>query len=467
MSSPSITAYNGRMKIEMSTQEARKITIIEELLKGRFNNNQASQLLNLSVRQTQRLKKEAARNGVYGILHKRRGQKPANSLNPVIAEKIVSTYLAELNGYNFCHATDVLADEKHIFVSVSTVYRYLKAHGIRSPKAKRRPKKHRSRDARPCEGELVQMDASQFDWLGNGSYLHLHGAIDDATGKILALHFDHEETFDAYCELMFSMNHDDHLPKELYTDSRTIFHYDSQKRPRISLEDELAGLCNSQPNFARAMGELGILLIIAHSPQAKGSIERLWGTLQDRLSKDLIRLGITTIEQANAFLPCYIPYFNRKFAVQAASPEKAYLPACGLARLQTILSMQEKRKLDSGLAFSFYGMKYTLPILNAGIKMPASPHDIVTVATSPYIGLQVIFKGLVMEPVLLKTQPKGSVLQQDSDCNLYEFSSAKAAAASASSPWRTYSKYFYSKTNRGDILPEQLSASTHDILADH
>jgi hypothetical protein len=215
------------------------------------------------------------------------------------------------------------------------------------------------------------------------------------------------------------------------------------------------------------MSDLGILLIIAGSPQAKGSIERLWGTLQDRLSKDLIRLGITTIEQANTFLKRYIPCFNRKFAVQAASPEKAYLPKCDLARLQTALSMQEKRKLDSGLAFSFYGNRYTLPILNAGIKMPASPHDIVTVAASPYIGLQVIFKGLAMEPVLLKTQPKNSLLHLKSACNPYIPSSATAAAASASSPWRTYSKYFYSKTNRGDISPEQLSASTHDILADH
>jgi transposase InsO family protein len=455
------------MKIKMSTQEARKITIIEELLKGRFNNNQASQLLNLSVRQTQRLKKEAARNGVYGILHKRRGQKPTNSLDPVIAEKIVNIYKTELSGYNFCHATDVLADEKYIFVSVSTVYRYLKASGISSPKAKRRPKKHRSRDARPCEGELAQMDASKFDWLSNGSYLQLHGAIDDATGRVLALHFEREETHDAYCELMFSMNRDDHLPKEIYTDSRSIFNYDSKKKSRISFEEELTGICQSQPNFARAMSELGILLIIARSPQAKGSIERLWGTLQDRLPKDMTRLGITSIEQANTFLKSYIPYYNRKFTVQAASPEKAYLPKCDPARLQTILAMQEKRKLDSGLAFSFYGNKYTLPILNSGIKMPASPHDIVTVAASPHIGLQVIFKGLVMKPVLLKTQPKDSLLQLKSTCNTYKLSSTAAAAASASSPWRTYSKYFYSKTNRGDIFPEQLSTSTHDILADH
>lgn len=260
------------MKTEMSKQEARKITIIEELLAGRFTNKQAAQLLDLSVRQIQRMKAEASKNGVMSILHKNRGRRAANALDPEVAEAISRIYQTELNGYNFCHATDVLAEDKGIFVSVSTVSRYLKANGIRSPKSKRRPKKHRSRKARECEGEMVQMDASSFDWLNNGSYLHLHGAIDDATGRILALHFEKEETFDGYCELMFQMNQDGHLPREIYTDARTVFVYDSKKKEKLTLEEELAGKLEKQPNFARALKELNILHIVAHSPQAKGAI---------------------------------------------------------------------------------------------------------------------------------------------------------------------------------------------------
>lgn len=141
------------MKTEMSKQEARKITIIEELLAGRFTNKQAAQLLDLSVRQIQRMKAEASKNGVMSILHKNRGRRAANALDPEVAEAISRIYQTELNGYNFCHATDVLAEDKGIFVSVSTVSRYLKANGIRSPKSKRRPKKHRSRKARECEGK--------------------------------------------------------------------------------------------------------------------------------------------------------------------------------------------------------------------------------------------------------------------------------------------------------------------------
>ena len=279
----------------MSKEEARKITIIEELINGKFTNKEAALRLDLSIRQIQRLKAEATRNGATNILHKRRGMKPANSLDPAIVDKIVYTYQNELKDYNFCHATDVLAEDKGVFVSISSVSRYLKANGIRSPKAKRRPKKHRSRNARPCEGELIQMDASKFDWLSNGTYLHLHGAVDDATGKVLALYFSREETFDSYCELMFQMNRDDHLPREIYTDGRTVFCYNSNRKKRLSLEDELAGVFEKKTQFARAMSDLGILLIIAHSPQAKGSLEGLWGTLQGRLAKDMKRHGITTI----------------------------------------------------------------------------------------------------------------------------------------------------------------------------
>jgi len=448
------------MKLEMSKKEARKVTIIEELLAGRVTNNQAAELLDLSVRQVQRMKAEASTNGVMSILHKNRGRKPANAFDPEVAETICRTYQTELTGYNFCHATDVLAEEKDIFVSVSTVSRYLKANGIRSPKAKRRPKKHRSRDAREREGEMIQMDASSFDWLGNGSYLHLHGAVDDSTGRILALHFEKQETFEGYCELMFQMNQDGHLPREIYTDGRTVFVYDSKNKKKLTIAEELAGKAEKQPHFARALRELNILLIIAKSAQAKGGIERLWETLQDRLTKDMKRKGITSIEQANEFLKQYIPYYNRKFAVQAASPEKAYLPKQDMSALQIIFAKHETRKLDSGLSFSFEGHKYRLPIYVNNKKVPASPHDPLTVATSKRIGMQVLFKGFVIKPEPLKTQPKESIVQMPQQDNSSKSLPAQPQSRPKNkSPWFGYTEMFYSKSHRDrdDISAAQLS----------
>jgi transposase len=446
------------MKLLMSKKEARKVTIIEELLAGRFTNKQAAELLELSVRQVQRMKAAASTNGVMSILHKNRGRKPANSLDPEVAETICRIYQTELPGYNFCHATDVFAEDKDIFVSVSTVSRYLKADGIRSPKAKRRPKKHRSRDAREREGEMIQMDASSFDWLGNGSYLHLHGAVDDATGRILALNFEKEETFEGYCELMFQMNKDGHLPREIYTDGRTVFVYDSKKKKKLTIAEELAGKLEKQPHFARALRELNILLIIARSAQAKGGIERLWGTLQDRLTKDMKRKGISSIEQANDFLKQYIPYYNRKFAVQAARPEKAYLTKHDMSALQLIFAKHKTRKLDSGLSFSFEGQKYRLPLYVDKQKVPASPHDTVTVATSKRIGIQVLFKGLVLTPELLKTQPKESIVQIDrQDNSLNSLPAQLQPKPKNTSPWFGHNKLFCSKISRGDISAAQLS----------
>lgn len=438
---------------------------MDELLAGRFNNRQAAELLGRSVRQVQRLKAEAAVLGTLSVLHKSRGVKPTNTLNPDVAQKIVSIYQTELAGYNFSHATDVLAEEKGIFISVSTTSRYLKAAGQRSPKAKRRPKRHRSRLARSREGELVQIDASPFDWLGNGSILNLHGALDDATGRVLALYLGEKETFEGYCDLIFQMNQEGHLPREIYADGRTIFAYDSKVKRKLTLEEQLAGLPEKQPQFARALRQINVLLIIASSAQAKGGIERLWETLQDRLAKDFKRRGIASIEQANQFLlRCYIPYLNRKFVSPPACPDKAYLPKQDPAALKLIFAHHEIRKLDSGLSFSFHNQKYVLPASVNGIKIPASPHDTLTVATSSHIGMQVIFKGLVFQPCPLKPASESSSVPNQSSGKSPELVHEPARTPSS---WHQFTNRFHSYRNRGDISPDQLRSMFHDIFPDH
>ena len=305
----------------------------------------------------------------------------------------------------------------------------------------------------PVKASWFRWDASSFDWLSNGSYLHLHGAVDDATGRIMALHFDKEETFDAYCELMFQMNQDNHLPREIYTDGRTVFAYDSKKKKKLTLAEELAGKAEKQPHFARALRELNILLIIAKSAQAKGGIERLWETLQDRLTKDMKRKGITTLEQANAFLKQYISYYNRKFAVEAIDPQKAYLPQQDLVSMQLIFARHETRKLDGGLTFSFNNQKYRLPIFAGEKKIPVSPHDTLTVITSKHIGIQVLFKGFVIKPEPLITQPKASIVQIPQQTRLL-LSQLPQTKAKSKSPWFKHNKMFYSKKRKSDICPD-------------
>jgi len=428
------------MKIEMTKQDARKVTIIEELLADQITNTQVAQLLTLSIRQVQRIKAQATTGGILSILHKSRSHTPSNTLDENTAAEIREVYQNSLQGYNFTHATDVLAEEKEVFVSVSTVSRILKAQGIRSPKAKRKLKKHRSRDARLYEGEMAQMDASSFDWWGTRSYLHLHGAIDDTTGRVLALHFEKEKTFDGYGELIFQMNHAFHLPREFYTDGRTVFAYDSVKKQKLTIAEELAGKREKQPRFARSAREVGILLIIAGSAQAKRAIERLWETLQDRLPKDMKRKGITTVEQANEFLTHYIPYYNRKFAVPATSQEKRYLPKLDPKMLQVIFSRQETRKIDSGLTFSYGGKKYRLPSQCNDQRVSSTAHDTIIVAVSKYIGIKVLYKGFVLTPELLST-PQKTVKRVQSQQRILPKIVAEGSniPANSNSPWYIFS----------------------------
>ena len=224
------------------------------------------------------------------------------------------------------------------------------------------------------------------------------------------------------------------------------------------MAEELAGKVESQPQFARALKELKILLIIAKSAQAKGGIERLWETLQDRLTKDLKRKGIVSLEQANEFLKLYIPYYNRKFAVQAGNPEKAYLPKQDMSVLQLIFAKHETRQLDPGLTFSFLGEKYRLPIYVDNKKVPASPHDTLTVASSKRIGMQVLFKGFVIKPEPLKTQPKESIVQTTRQDNAVKgLQDQPQSMPKNKSPWFGYTEMFYSKSHRDDISAAQLS----------
>lgn len=388
----------------MSIEEARRITIIEECINGKRTNHQAARLLEMTTRQVQRLKAKVREGGLINVLHGNRGRAPIHALTKQERQKITDIYTGELKGYNYTHARDILEEDNQIVVSRSTVSRILKDQGIVSPKARRPRQSHPTRKPRSREGAMAQMDASSFDWLCTGFYLHLHGAIDDATGKILALHLEKEETTRGYCELVFQMNAKKRLPQEIYVDNRTTFRNNAKPLERLTIEEELSGKVRFMTQFQRAMHELTIVLIYAQSAQAKGRIERLWETLQDRLPKDLARKGITTPEAANAYLPAYLAYFNRKFAVRAKESELDYLPSVPLDKLKLILAHLQLRKLDRGLCFSYKGKRYAL-----GAKGPASHNDIVTVATSEYIGIQVLYKGRVLEPVEVEERAKAII----------------------------------------------------------
>lgn len=382
----------------MDKQEARRISIIEQTIEGKFSNSEAAQLLERSIRQIQRLKRRAETGGAIAVLHGNRGRSPHNAMLAEMRSELLELAKGTLKDYNYLHMQEVLEDEYGIRLSYSTLSWLLKREDIKTPVPKKRRKKHKSRKAKEYFGELVQLDASKYDWFGDGIYAHLHGAIDDATNKVLALYFTKEESSEAYCELVFQMNQTYGLPKQFYADGRSVFFYDSKKKHKLTLEEQLAGIEESMPQFARACKATGIKLTQAYSPQAKGLVERLWGSLQGRLPKEFARLGIQNMEQANDYLSKIITSWNRRHSNLPAKPESFFAGKYPAKALKLQFSNHETRILSDGYIFSFLGKKY------AFVKHSclAKPGDALTVAHSKYCPLQVIFEGEAYQVVEFK-----------------------------------------------------------------
>lgn len=220
----------------------------------------------------------------------------------------------------------MLAEHEAINLSRPTVRRILLAAGIPSPRRRRAPKHRRRRDRYPQEGMLLQLDASRHDWLeGRGPYLSLVGAIDDATGKVPSAYFREQEDAHGYFMVMRETVTRLGIPMAAYADRHSIFYQGKKEHLReLSLDEQLTA--HREPTqFGRLLNELGVQLIHALSPQAKGRVERLWGTFQDRLASELRLAGVCSCGQANDVLRRFLPRHNRRFMVSAQEPEAAWV----------------------------------------------------------------------------------------------------------------------------------------------
>jgi hypothetical protein len=239
-------------------------------------------------------------------------------------QKVAMLAATTYAGCNTQHFTELMADREKMILSRSTVRRILRAAGI-SGSRKRRAPRHRSRRERyPQEGQLLQLDGSRHDWLeGRGPYLTLVGAIDDATGKVPYALFREQEDTHGYFLLLQEVVTRYGIPAALYHDRHSIF--EPSLKGRESIEEQLEGKRHLS-HFGRLVQELGITSISANSPQAKGRVERLWGTFQDRLVSELRLVGAATLEEANKVLWKFLPRHNRRFAVPPALPGFAFAP---------------------------------------------------------------------------------------------------------------------------------------------
>lgn len=373
--------------ISLNQREQQRLMVLNRVQRGELTGAAAAVLMGLSLRQARRLLAAYRKEGGAALAHGNRGRQPVHTLPPEIREQVVELARGRYEGFNHHHLTEVLAEEEGLVVSRPSVWRILTTAGLNSSRH-RRPAKHRCRRERyPLEGMLLQIDGSRHDWLeGRGPYLTLVAGIDDATGNVAGAVFRDQEDAHGYFQMLREVISANGVPLALYSDRHGIF----QRSPREpeTLEEQLTG--ERQPTqFGRSLMELGIKAVFALSPQAKGRVERLFGTLQDRLVSELRLAGATTMEMANRTLKEFLPRFNARFGVLSSGPEKAYRQPPSVD-LDSILCFKYLRTVAADNTIRFAGR--TLQLL-PGLQRPSYAHARVEVQERLDGSLAVCYQG--------------------------------------------------------------------------
>lgn len=329
----------------MSKLELKTFRLAMNVLENRLSITEFSFLIQKSYRQTQRIVKKVKEKGELGVIHGNTSRSPVNKSDQDLLNEIYSLYKAKYHDFNLIHFVEHLRNREGINIKYSTLYRFFKKRGMIKHPRRRSKKKFSTRPRLPKEGMLVQFDGSEHLWFG-GFKSDLIAGIDDATGKILHAEFFIGETSLHSMKVIKEIVLNNGVPEAFYMDEAAI--YGKIER-------------DWQPQIKRALEDINSKLILATSPQAKGRVERLFRTLQDRLIAELRLHDIKTIPAANKFLnEVFTPNFNKQFGVEPRIQEKAYIPLNLHNNYELILCRKVKRKITSGNTFSYGAQTYIL-----------------------------------------------------------------------------------------------------------
>ena len=337
--------------LQMSDQEISRVEVIHQVVKKHLKLRQAAAQLRLSVRQVKRLKRAYQWAGAKGLVSKKRGRRSHHQLETQTQTQAVHLIRERYPDFGPTLAHEKLIEDHHLALSVETVRHLMIQAGLWQPKRAKRPVIHPLRERRARFGELVQLDGSPFDWFeGRAPACTLLVYIDDATGRLLELWFTEAETTFSYFEATEHYLRRQGKPLALYSDKLGVF--------RVNQPNALTGSGATQ--FTRAMEQLGIEVICANTPQAKGRVERANQTLQDRLVKEMRLRGIANRAAGNAYAPRFIADFNARFAVAPREPEDAHRPLLLQDDLARILTLQETRVLSKNLTLQYHKVIYQI-----------------------------------------------------------------------------------------------------------
>ena len=349
----------------MSQQELQRLKVVENAVEGRLSIAEAAELLGVSGRQVKRLKSNYDPANAEWVHHGNRGRQPANAITAEMRERVLDLAVGKYAGFNDSHLHEKLTRDEGLTLSRASVQRILREARIRSPQKRRAPKYRSRRERRAQEGMLLQVDASRHDWLeGRGPHLTLVGAVDDATNKVCAAHFQggHEDSA-GYLRLFRAQVESHGIPWAIYRDQHGTLQRNDK---HWSLEEELAGK-QFPTQVGRALEELGIEAVVARSPQAKGRIERTWRTFQDRLTSELRLARAATLEQAQAVLAVFLSQYNTRFGKSPKAPVPVWRKLDSRLDLNYIFSLRYERVVGNDhVITAIPGITIQLPPLASG-----------------------------------------------------------------------------------------------------
>ena len=339
--------------LSMSALERERLHLVRQTRDGGLSQAAAASRLEIGVRQVKRLVRAWKQAGDAGLVSRQRGRASNNRLSAALRARLLALLGDKYVGFGATFAAENLLEHEGIKVSVETIRQLQIGAGLWRSKRRRLKRVYQLRPCRPRFGELIQIDGSPHAWLEDrGPRCTLLVFIDDATRRLTALHFAPSETTAAYLVALRGHILAHGRPLAFYSDKHGIF--------RVNAKDAASG--DGKTEFGRVAERLGIESIAAHTPQAKGRVERANQTLQDRLVKEMRLRGIATMAAAEAYLPEFIERWNRRFAIAPREATSAHRPWTGSAGdLDTVLARREERVLSKALTFRTGGAIYCEP----------------------------------------------------------------------------------------------------------
>lgn len=389
--------------ISMSTKETQRITIMDNLLAKRIKQKHAAQQLGISIRQVRRLKRRYQQDKIAGLVHQLRGKEGNRRIVQTEKDRLITIVREKYADFGPTFALEKLTQYHGCTFGVDTLRKEMITINIWHPKKRKTLVIHQMRDRRSCFGELVQLDGSPHAWFeGRGHSCTLLVFIDDATGKVPWGQFVESETTAAYFAATKEYIIRYGKPLAFYVDRHGVFRVNTRKAATAAIEDS-----NGLTQFGRSMQELAIALIFANTPQAKGRVERVNQTLQDRLVKEMRLQGINTIQQANTFLPAFLEGFNRQFSVVPKSPVNMHRTLPETEKLDDILCEKHTRMLSRQLTMSYENRIYQIQTDRPTYAMRFAP-VVVQVTTTGVITIE--YKGKPLAYTVLETRPKAEIV---------------------------------------------------------